>query len=92
MALVIFQLINLNQNIVVGGAVGYDRDGEAEDSGQGGPPAGSAAPDLRRQAARGRPHVGGLQHPEGQYAALGTPPPWWRLITTSRNVCDGKNY
>ncbi len=52
-----------------GGAVGHDRDGEAEDSGQGGHPAGPAAPDLRRQAARRRPHSLGLQHPEGEHAA-----------------------
>ena len=43
----------------------HDRQREAEDPGQGGHPARPAAPHLRRQAARGRPHALGLQHPEG---------------------------
>merc|ERR1712022_64302 len=38
-------------------------------------PARPAAPDLRRQAARGRPHPVGLQHPEGVDAAPRAPPP-----------------
>ena len=37
-----------------GGAVGFDRQRQGEDPGQGGNPARSAAPDLRREAARGR--------------------------------------
>merc|ERR1712182_73597 len=36
-----------------------------EDPGQGGYPSGPAAPHLRGQAARGRPHAQRLQHPEG---------------------------
>jgi ubiquitin len=44
---------------------------KAEDPGQGGHPAGPAAPDLCRQAAGGRPHAGRLQHPEGVDAAPG---------------------
>ena len=38
-------------------------------------PPGPAAPHLRRQAARGRPHALRLQHPEGVDAAPGAPPP-----------------
>ena len=53
-------------------AVGHDRQREAEDPGQGGYPARPAAPHLRRQAARGRPHVVGLQHPEGVDPPLST--------------------
>merc|ERR1712072_1571694 len=44
---------------------GHDREREGQDPGQGGHPSRSAASDLRRQAARGRPHPLGLQHPEG---------------------------
>ncbi|CAN0364712.1 unnamed protein product, partial [Ectocarpus sp. 12 AP-2014] len=57
-------------------AVGHDRRREAEDPGQGGHPPGPAAFDLRRQAAGGRPHPVGLQHPEGVDAAPGASPPW----------------
>ena len=39
-------------------------------------PARPAAPDLCRQAAGGRPHAGGLQHPEGVHAAPGAAPAW----------------
>ncbi|PWU83755.1 putative polyubiquitin [Trypanosoma cruzi] len=42
---------------------------EGEDPGQGGHSAGPAAPDLRWQAAGGRPHARRLQHPEGVHAA-----------------------
>merc|ERR1711918_251543 len=52
----------------------HDRQREAEDPGQGGHPAGSAAPHLRGQAARGRPHAFGLQHPEGVDAPPRAPP------------------
>ena len=45
--------------------------GAGKDPGQGGHPARSAAPDLRGQAARGRPHPLRLQHPEGEHAAPG---------------------
>lgn len=45
---------------------------------QGGYPARPAASDLRRQAARGRPHAVGLQHPEGVDAAPCPAPSWWR--------------
>merc|ERR1712167_398927 len=57
-----------------GRAVGLDRQREGEDPGQGGYPTRPAAPDLRGQAARGRPHAVGLQHPEGVDAAPGAPP------------------
>ena len=43
----------------------HDRQREAEDPGQGGHPARPAASHFRGQAARGRPHALGLQHPEG---------------------------
>ena len=56
------------------GAVRHDRERQAEDPGQGGHPARPAAPDLRGQAARGRPHAVGLQHPEGVDAPPGAPP------------------
>ena len=54
-----------------GGVVGYDRQCEDQDSGQGGDPPGPAATDFCRQAAGGRAHAGGLQHPEGVNAAPG---------------------
>ena len=41
---------------------------------QGGHPTRPAAPDLRRQAARGRPHTFRLQHPEGVDPPLGPAP------------------
>ena len=44
---------------------------------QGGNPAGSAAPDLCRQAARGWPYFVGLQHPERKYVAPGAALAWW---------------
>merc|ERR1712066_1121868 len=50
------------------------RQREGENSGQGGYPTRSAALDLRRQAARGRAHLVGLQHPEGVHLALGASP------------------
>merc|ERR1711933_432090 len=50
---------------------------EDEDPGQGGYPAGSAALDLRREAAGGWPHLVGLQHPEGVDSPLGAAPAWW---------------
>ena len=40
-------------------------------------PAGSATFDLRREAARRRPHVGRLQHPKGVHASLGVASPRW---------------
>ena len=40
-------------------------------------PAGSATFDLRREAARRRPHVGRLQHPKGVHAPLGVASPRW---------------
>ncbi|KAG5192480.1 ubiquitin-related domain-containing protein [Tribonema minus] len=53
------------------GALGHDRQREAEDPGQGGHPPRPAAPDLCRQAAGGRPHPERLQHPEGVHAPPG---------------------
>merc|ERR1711865_287311 len=50
------------------------REREGQDPGQGGHPARPAASDLRRQAAGGRPHAVGLQHPEGVDAPPGAPP------------------
>merc|ERR1712228_960093 len=47
---------------------------------QGGDPARSAAFDLRRQAARGRPHVVGLQHPERVHPPLGVALAGWLLL------------
>ena len=44
---------------------------------QGGYPAGSAALDLRRQAAGGWPYFVGLQHPERKYVAPGAALAWW---------------
>ena len=43
----------------------HDRQRQTKNPGQGGHPAGPAAVDFRGQATRGRPHVVGLQHPEG---------------------------
>merc|ERR1719420_137555 len=56
------------------GGLGHDRQREGQDPGQGGHPARPAAADLRGQAARGRPHPGRLQHPEGVHAAPGAAP------------------
>merc|ERR1711865_1340519 len=56
-----------------GRAVRLDRERQGQDPGQRGHPARSAAPDLCWQAARGRPHPVGLQHPEGVDAAPGAP-------------------
>merc|ERR1711988_14229 len=53
-----------------------DRECEGEDPGQGGHPAGPAASDIRGQAARGRAHPCGLQHPEGVYTPPGASPAW----------------
>ena len=39
-------------------------------------PSGPAASHLRGEAARGWPHAGRLQHPEGVHASPGAPPPW----------------
>merc|ERR1712022_106318 len=50
--------------------------GEGQDPGQGGHPPGPAAPDLRREAAGGRPHTPGLQHPEGVHSAPRAPSAW----------------
>ena len=58
-----------------GGAVRLHREREGEDPGQGGHPSRPAAPHLRGQAARGRPHALRLQHPEGVDAPPGAPPP-----------------
>ncbi|KAI9002173.1 ubiquitin family-domain-containing protein [Hyaloraphidium curvatum] len=60
-----------------GRVVGHDRQREDEDPGQGGHPSGPAAPDLRRQAARGRPHARRLQHPEGVDPAPCAPSARW---------------
>ncbi|KAH8619240.1 Ubiquitin 2 like Rad60 SUMO like Ubiquitin family Ubiquitin like domain [Trypanosoma vivax] len=57
-----------------GGGERHDREREGEDPGQGGYPAGPAAPDLCGEAAGGGPHAGGLQHPEGVDAAPGAAP------------------
>ncbi|RMJ20518.1 ubiquitin, partial [Aspergillus sp. HF37] len=46
-----------------------------QDPGQGRDPARPAAPDLCRQAAGGRPHALGLQHPEGIDAPSRAPAP-----------------
>jgi len=48
----------------------HDRQRQTKNPGQGGHPAGPAAPHLRRQAARGRPHALRLQHPERKYITL----------------------
>eukprot|EP00968_Pinguiococcus_pyrenoidosus_P005768 scaffold377_cov269-Pinguiococcus_pyrenoidosus.AAC.1 len=61
------------------GAVGHHRECEDQDSGQRGHSARSAAPHLRRQAAGGRAHAVGLQHPEGVHAAPGAAAAWWRV-------------
>ena len=58
-----------------GRVFGHDRQCEGEDPGQGGHPAGSAAPDLRRKAAGGRAHPCRLQHPEGVHPPPRPPPP-----------------
>merc|ERR1711981_1366357 len=55
----------------------HDPEREGQDPGQGGHPARAAAAYLRRQAAGGRTHPVGLQHPEGVDAALGASSPWW---------------
>ena len=55
----------------------HHRERQAEDPGQGGHPPGPAAPHLRRQAARGRPHPLGLQHPEGVDPPPGAASAWW---------------
>ncbi|CAM9955945.1 unnamed protein product, partial [Phaeothamnion confervicola] len=55
-------------------ALGYHRQRQAEDPGQGGYPARPAAPNLRGQAAGGRPLAVGLQHPEGVHAPPGAAP------------------
>merc|ERR1712146_125077 len=68
-------------------AVGHDRQRQAEDPGQGGHHAGPAAPDLRGQAARGRSHAVGLQHPEGVDAPPGAPPA--RRFLKARSVVLG---
>ena len=44
---------------------------------QGGHPPRPTAPDLCRQAARGRPHPFGLQHPEGLDASPRVATPRW---------------
>ncbi|KAF7083058.1 hypothetical protein CFC21_086875 [Triticum aestivum] len=65
------------------GVLGHHRQREGKDPGQGGHSPGPAASDLRRQAARGRPHPGRLQHPEGVYPSPGAPPAWWPLSACS---------
>merc|ERR1712146_598232 len=35
------------------------------------------------QAARGRPHAVGLQHPEGVDAPPGAAPAWWRKLSAA---------
>ena len=50
-------------------------------------PPGPAAPDLRRQAAGGRPHAGRLQHPEGVDAAPGAAPARRLLEALPASLC-----
>ena len=53
---------------------------------QGGNSARPAAPNLRRQATRGRPHPLRLQHPEGVHSSLGPPSSWRRQETQEEGV------
>merc|ERR1711977_462603 len=69
-----------------GRAVGLDRQRQGEDPGQGGHPARPAAPHLRGQAARGRPHALRLQHPEGVDAAPRPPPAWRRAADSGHKL------
>ncbi|CAJ1036639.1 Ubiquitin-2 like Rad60 SUMO-like/Ubiquitin family/Ubiquitin-like domain containing protein, putative [Leishmania lindenbergi] len=73
-----------------GGAERHDREREGQDPGQGGHPAGPAAPDLCRQAAGGGPHALGLQHPEGVHAAPGAAPARRMLYCLAR-ICQDVN-
>merc|ERR1712172_335488 len=59
-----------------GRAVRLHRQRQGQDPGQGGHSARPAAPDLRWQAARGRPDPTGLQHPEGVHASSSASPSW----------------
>merc|ERR1712151_142361 len=61
-----------------------DRQRQGKDPRQRGHPPGSAAPDFCGQAARGRAHAFGLQHPEGEHAPLGLAPPWGCRLSTVR--------
>uniref|UniRef100_A0A452ZWR0 Ubiquitin-like domain-containing protein n=1 Tax=Aegilops tauschii subsp. strangulata TaxID=200361 RepID=A0A452ZWR0_AEGTS len=69
-----------------GGVLGHHRQRQGQDPGQGGDPAGPAAPHLRRQAAGGRPHPRRLQHPEGVHPPPGAPPPRWRQEAQEEDV------
>ncbi|CAM9495589.1 unnamed protein product [Ectocarpus sp. 6 AP-2014] len=41
-----------------------------------------------KEAAGGRPHPVGLQHPEGVYPAPGAPPPWRAVVLAPARVLD----
>eukprot|EP01116_Phalansterium_solitarium_P004106 TRINITY_DN14_c0_g1_i24.p1 TRINITY_DN14_c0_g1~~TRINITY_DN14_c0_g1_i24.p1 ORF type:complete len:314 (+),score=67.99 TRINITY_DN14_c0_g1_i24:92-1033(+) len=69
----------------------HDRQRQGEDPGQGGNPAGPAASHLCRQAARGRPHPVGLQHPEGVDAPPGAPPAWRPVKELNASRPDARN-
>ena len=56
------------------GAQRLDRERQGQDPRQGGHPPRSATFNLCRQAAGRWPHAVGLQHPEGEHAALGAAP------------------
>ena len=56
-----------------GRIIRHDRQCEGQDPGQGRDPAGSAATDLRREAAGRRKDTRRLQHPEGVDASPGSP-------------------
>merc|ERR1719498_1255657 len=57
----------------------HHRGCQGQDPGQGGHPARPAAPDLCGQAARGRPHPAGLQHPEVVHPSPSASPSWWTV-------------
>merc|ERR1712242_2479 len=56
-----------------GRAIRHHRECQVQDPGQGRYSSRSAAIDLRWQAARGRPNLVRLQHPEGEHPPLGPP-------------------
>merc|ERR1712195_77707 len=70
-----------------GRAVRLDRERQGQDPGQGGHPSRSAASDLCWQAARGRPHSVGLQHPEGVDAAPGAASARRQLASRASALC-----
>ena len=75
----------------------HDSGCQGKDPGQGGHPPGSAAPNLRRQAARGWTYHGGLQYSEGVNTASRAPAKRWvgvidhvvsfMSITSTHGVC-----